>query len=414
MLYVQAGEASGSGDSLRVGLALAGGGPLGGIYELGALVALDECLDGVDLHALDAYVGVSSGAIMAAGLANRFSTADLAHMILEDSAFSHRLTPDVLFRPALREYLRRGMRVPGLLAHAVGRYLRRPLETGVLEAASRLGRAMPTGLFDNESLNTLLGALFSMPGHTNDFRELERHLFLVSVDLDSGNAVVFGDSGMDHVPISRAVQASVSLPGLYPPVEIDGHFYVDGALKKTLHASVALEHGTDLLFCINPLVPFDGKPAADSGHPRNLVRGGLPVVLSQTFRAIIHSRMRVGMAKYRAQFADRDIVLLEPDQDDSTMFFNNVFSYANREQVCQHAYTMTRRDLLARRDELEPVLDRHGIGLRCSVLEDSGRHFTEHLRESAPDEGGNPASTPVTHALSSTLADLRAWIRSTR
>jgi hypothetical protein len=45
------------------------------------------------------------------------------------------------------------------------------------------------------------------------------------------------------VPISQAVQASSALPGLFPPVEIDDKYYVDGALKKTMHASVAMDHG---------------------------------------------------------------------------------------------------------------------------------------------------------------------------
>jgi NTE family protein len=72
-------------------------------------------------------------------------------------------------------------------------------------------------------------------------------------------------------------------------------------LIKTLHASVALQAGADLLICINPLVPFDSRLAAQrprhenrSPAPDHLVDGGLPVVLSQTFRAIIHSRMRTG------------------------------------------------------------------------------------------------------------------------
>jgi NTE family protein len=45
----------------RIGLALAGGGPLGAIYEIGALCALDESVPGLDLNALDGYVGVSAG-----------------------------------------------------------------------------------------------------------------------------------------------------------------------------------------------------------------------------------------------------------------------------------------------------------------------------------------------------------------
>src|SRR6476660_8173148 len=53
----------------RIGLALAGGGPLGGIYEIGALLALSESLDGLEVDDLDAYVGVSSGGFVAAALA---------------------------------------------------------------------------------------------------------------------------------------------------------------------------------------------------------------------------------------------------------------------------------------------------------------------------------------------------------
>jgi len=53
-----------------IGLALAGGGPLGGIYEVGALLALTDSLHGIDLTDLDVYVGVSSGGFVAAALAN--------------------------------------------------------------------------------------------------------------------------------------------------------------------------------------------------------------------------------------------------------------------------------------------------------------------------------------------------------
>jgi hypothetical protein len=66
------------------------------------------------------------------------------------------------------------------------------------------------------------------------------------------------------------------------------------------------------------------------------------------------------------------------------MFFTNVFSYANRRRVCEHAYQTTRKDLLANFDELEPVLARHGIRLLRDVLEDATRHYwlaDRHLQE---------------------------------
>jgi predicted acylesterase/phospholipase RssA len=61
----------------RLGIALAGGGPLGAFYELGALHALSEAIGGRELTAFDVYVGVSSGSLVAAGLANGFDTTAL-------------------------------------------------------------------------------------------------------------------------------------------------------------------------------------------------------------------------------------------------------------------------------------------------------------------------------------------------
>jgi predicted acylesterase/phospholipase RssA len=71
--------------------------------------------------------------------------------------------------------------------------------------------------------------MFSGHGRTNDFRELRHKLYVIATELNSGSSVRFGERGHDHVPISRAIQASTALPGLYPPVPIDGHIYVDGA-----------------------------------------------------------------------------------------------------------------------------------------------------------------------------------------
>ena len=60
-----------------VGLALAGCGPLGGIYEVGALIALSDSLAGIDLNDIDVYAGVSSGGFVAAALANGISPTQM-------------------------------------------------------------------------------------------------------------------------------------------------------------------------------------------------------------------------------------------------------------------------------------------------------------------------------------------------
>lgn len=373
----------------RIGVALAGGGPLGAIWEIGALVALDEALLGLELADVDIYVGVSSGSFIAAGLANGISPRAMHSMFIESETAEDPFDPDMLLRPALGEYLRCLGSLPGLLGTAAKRYLEAPFSNGFVESFQRLGRAIPSGLFDNSGIADYLSRLFSGPGRTNDFRRLRHKLFVVAADLDRSKAVPFGTRGLDDVPISRAVIASAALPGLFPPVEIDGRYYVDGALVKTLHASVGLRAGAKLLLCINPLVPFDADLAAQRTHRKHssLVKGGLPVVLAQTFRAIINSRMQVGMDRYRSQFPDADVLLFEPERDDEEMFFTNVFSYSARRRLSEHAYRKTRADLLRRSKELTPILARHGIRLNLDVLRDESRSLSRPKRMRARPGG---------------------------
>lgn len=393
----------------RIGVALAGGGPLGGIYEIGALVALAESLEGMDFNDVDIYVGVSSGAFIAAGLANGLTPARMCRMFIESHSDEQPFEPEVLLKPAFKEYLTRAAAVPPLLLASMWHYVTNPWGQNFLESFERLARAIPTGIFNSAGIGEFLTKLFSEPGRTNDFRELRHKLYLVATDLDSGESVQFGAPGWDHVPIATAVQASAALPGLFPPVEVGSRYYVDGALKKTLHASVALQQGVDLVLCINPLVPFDSKLAARRGHPKRhkLVEGGLPVVLSQTFRAIIHSRMQVGMGKYATEFADADVILFEPNRDDADMFFTNVFSYASRRRLSEHAYQKTRADIFRRRHELAPILARHGIRLRLDVVTDPERRL---LSGDGRKRRRVTATAAAAGRLAECLDDLQRWI----
>jgi predicted acylesterase/phospholipase RssA len=66
----------------KIGLALAGGGPLGGIYEIGALLALNEAIDGLDFADVDVYVGVSAGSFVASTLANGISVEEMGRLLV--------------------------------------------------------------------------------------------------------------------------------------------------------------------------------------------------------------------------------------------------------------------------------------------------------------------------------------------
>jgi predicted acylesterase/phospholipase RssA len=180
------------------------------------------------------------------------------------------------------------------------------------------------------------------------------------------------------------VQASAALPGLYPPVKIDGRYFVDGALRRTLHASVALKDGVDLVIGVNPLVPYDAALAARPHISESrMIAGGLPLVLSQTFRALIQSRMQIGIAKYANQYPQSSILLVEPNRDDERMFFTNMFSYSSRSELAEHAYRITRAELLARADDLEKFLAPYDMAPDRAALAEERTLFASLRREPA-------------------------------
>lgn len=365
----------------KIALVLGGGGALGGIYQIGALRAMDEAFEGLDFNDLYAYVGVSAGSFVAANLANQMTTAQMCRIFVKNESDVHPFHPEVFYRPAMREYFRRILSVPGLVTEACARFIENPRDQSLLESMTILAQAIPAGLFDNQGLQDYLERSYNLLGRTNDFRQLSRRLYLIAADLESSEAVRFGAPGFDHVPISKAVQASVATPGLYLPVEIDGRHYVDGTLRKGLHASVALEDGADLVLAINPVVPIDVKAAVQAGTmaPGSLLNQGMPNIFAQTYRTMVYSRMRAGMAMYETEYPDAQIAMFEPVRNDAKIFFSSVFSFQSRRIVCEHAYQMTRQDILARFDQLSTQLAPFGVKIRRDILEDEQRTLSTSL-----------------------------------
>jgi len=109
-----------------------------------------------------------------------------------------------------------------------------------------------------------------------------------------------------------------------------------------------LKEGVELLICLNPLVPYDDRLNPKNHRRRakgkafqpgsRLYEGGLPLVLSQTFRSIIHSRMDIGMERYGHLYPNADIVLFEPQHGDGE-FFSPTRSVTPADAVCASMLT---------------------------------------------------------------------------
>jgi NTE family protein len=336
----------------------AGGGVTGAVYEIGALRAIDELL-GRSVLDLDLYVGISGGAFVASLVAAGVSPREMYDEATNPTSTPLGVAAAPLYRLAPSEFLSRSLRAPRVLVEAFVDALRGE-GRNLSDLAWAFFELLPPGLMDTSGIQEFLERLFRARIGKDRFDALARKLFVVAVDLDSGEAVAFGQNGRRDVPISRAVQASTALPGLYRPVRIGDRDYVDGGVKKTAHINLAIQNGADLVICVNPIVPYLNK--TDSGPLRgHLSNRGVTWVLDQVMRIMLHGRMQYGLERYKRENPGVDILLVQPTRDDLRMFRYNIMRYSARRVVAQHGYHTALEYFRQNHVRCRRLFARHGI-----------------------------------------------------
>jgi len=344
----------------KVALVCAGGGVTGAVYEIGCLRALDELL-GRSVADLDLYVGVSGGAFVASLVAAGVTPREMYDEVTRPARRPFGVAPSPIYHIDPLEFLRRTARAPRVFRHALDSLLRGDGHD-LSDLALAAFELLPAGLMDTSGIGRFLHQVFVSRLRGDRFADLARQLFIVAVDLDSGEAVAFGEEGRRSVPISKAVEASAALPGLYRPVRIAGRDYVDGGVKKTAHINLAIQNGADLVICINPIVPFlnDTVDGPLRGHLSNR---GITWVLDQVMRIMLHGRMQYGLERYRRENPQVDIVLIEPTRDDLRMFGYHIMRYGARRIVAEHGYRTALEYFRRHQARCRRLFARHGIAL---------------------------------------------------
>lgn len=240
-------------------LCASGGGITGIYFELGALKCLDDCLaDSGGVNAFDMFFGISAGAVVSGPLAVGYTVDELMAGIAR--------VPGGRVGPIDLRLFRVDNLDPGLLGRA------RRAARSVAEGLWRGAVARRRGPVDEErrfDLSDLVAAPFRAdrferrlrqmltgPGASNDFEDLTRELFIGATDQDGRTHVVFGGEGHRDVPISVAIQASLSLNPAFTATRIGGRYYEDGAITRTSNFVEAIRRGASLLVVIDPLVPY--------------------------------------------------------------------------------------------------------------------------------------------------------------
>jgi NTE family protein len=342
----------------KTALVLAGGGVAGAAYEIGALCAIDQLLEQTSVNEFDCYVGTSAGGLIAACLANNLSPRTLLSVLESSILGIDQLEPRHLFNLNAGHILQRAGHLPSALLAVARRLLAEGAQVSAMDLAETLIAGLPTGLYDNITLERYLRDALAMPGRSNSFRDLPHELAIVATDLDSGERAVFGQPPLDGVPISLAVCASAAIPLFYRPVRIDGRDYIDGGIRGTASIDVAIERGAELIVCINPMVPYDNSRHA----PGDAISDeGLRGIGNQVFRTFVHAGLHYHIKQVRRRHPEVDIVLIEPTRDDRIMFSDNTMRYKSRMALARHGFTTVATHFNQHYDYYREMLARHGV-----------------------------------------------------
>jgi NTE family protein len=219
---------------MRRALILAGGGVAGIAWELGVLRGLQDADPGLAdrVLAADLVVGTSAGSAVAAQITSGVSLADLYDRQL--SAESAEIEVE--------------MDMEELLARFTA-------ATADITSQDEAMRAVGTLALNTETVaepvrKAAIAARLPVPDWP------DRPMLLPAIDALTGELVVFSrDSG---VALVDAVAASCAVPGIWPPVTINGRRYIDGGIASATHADLAI--GYDRTLVITPALPDQPAP----------------------------------------------------------------------------------------------------------------------------------------------------------
>ncbi len=371
----------------KTALVLGGGGLTGGVYEIGALRAIDLLSVNRTVNQFDIYVGTSTGAFVAAAVANGVTPEEMMRVIVQQvpSPF-----PDArisaLLKPNYSEFLSKGMLLPLRLAALLRTLLADLRQLSAVDIAVALAEALPSGLYSADGIERYVRTILSEAGRTNDFRHLRRELYLAATDLDTCERVVLGAEDWDDVPISLAVSASGALPMLYKPVRVRGRELIDGGVLSTTNLDIAVEAGAKLIVVVNPLVPYVNDfqrqiPSISGFRTRRVSDMGFPQIGYQTFKLLAHQRLHELASHWEERYPGVDIVLIEPEPSDELMFQTSVMNYTSRVQIARHGFQSVTLKLAHDYGRFKRICSRHGIEISATRVRKVVKHFEVEREE---------------------------------
>lgn len=416
ILIIQKSDPNVRIENPKLALVLAGGAVSGGAFKVGGLKALNDYLVNRKVTDFDIYVGLSAGAFLTAPIAGGIPPEEMLASLDGTSKIFGQLSPLEFYHPNLQEFFERPLKylygnmafVPGILYDIMSSFpnLQKGFWKNLMELVKHpsystyeqlmkpifrvayttrtmpsLGELLPSGIFDNTPLEAYLRRNMKANRMPNNFKVLKRvtgkSLYIVATNLDNAQRVVFGPDEKNDVTISEAIQASTAVPGFYKPARIKGIDYIDGGVRRTANVDVAFDKGADLVICYNPFRPFHNDVLIEYLREENkyvtkqkrISDGGIGMVLNQVFRTLFHSRLMISLQSYVEDTAfKKDIILIEPKEDERDFFEINPLFFWNRAKSAAHGFASVSASIERHYEPVSALLKRYGLEMSRDLV----------------------------------------------
>jgi len=296
----------------RRALILAGGGVIGGMYEVGALAALDETLPGFRANDFDLYVGSSAGSVVAALMANGVRPHELYAILDEERDDPLNFNRGAVYHKGSFTGATRNL---AQFMWAVGKRALMDFRLEWPDLLARSGGDMPAGFFSLAPLEAYMREAFLAKGLSNSFTGTPRPLLVAAIALDRAERVVFGQGDLMEVPISQAIAASSAIPGFFEPYRIRDRDYVDGDVGYTGHADLAVDAGASVLVALNPAVPLS---LSEPDGPA-IRRGGLYAIMEQAGHISSLNLFNLGLRELKLLHPEVELLVIQPEPKPSPL-----------------------------------------------------------------------------------------------
>jgi NTE family protein len=367
----------------KTALVLGGGGVTGGVYEIGALRALDLLAVNRTVNEFDVYVGTSVGSFVASLTANGVTPEEMMRVVNQQVPTPFRdLNMSTVLEANYADYVKAVLAMPLRGLGLMRTLAANPRSFSLMDLVLGLAEGLPSGVYSTSGIERYLDDVLGDPDRTNDFRALQNELYLTATDLDTCERIVFGTEDWEDVSISEAASASTSLPMIYKPVEIKGRQLVDGGIRSTTNVDIAVEHGAKFVVVVNPLVPYVNDfqkliPTMLGSRVRRVADMGFPQIGYQAFKLLAHQRLHEAVRQWEDKYPGVDIILIEPDPNDELMFDTNIMNFTKRVDIARHGFESVTLQLAKDYDRLRAVCAKHGIEISATRVRKVIRHFEQ-------------------------------------